>query len=1042
MFGDLDKAIEGNPGRALATAGQVTNATTFGNYDRLMGGLDQLFSRASGEDAGSFGDSVDAVRANRQSMREMHPVSSGAGDVAGLIAGGFAIDDVIRGGVDRSLAKLPQAKGAIDKTMRYGARLGGLAGDGLAQYGAWTLGARAANREAEEGRDVGIPERLGMLDPNEAAISAAAGPLMSGMYRGGRGVVTGRMTPKNVSGMGSAPSLEAIEGMKNEAYKLADDMGVTYSPDGFADLVARIETRLADEGVDSVLHQRATRNLKRIQDRVGDQPITMQELDRIRQFTRRDVVNSSQAGGTPGANDGEMRLGMLVIDEIDDFIENGASAIGRNGEEGSEAIRRARSLNTVWRKSQMLQDAFDNAQLRAASTGTGGNFENALRQELRKILQNPKKVRGFNDAERKMMRAAIEGNSIQNIQRLIGKFSPEGNGLMGMMGVGGTFANPAFAAVPITGFVAKRLAEKGARKGFEDLDEAVRGRANAFSQPPMKNITPGTGGAAPAPQNAFNPTPAGAAGRSPNVFTTSTGNEVVTNSGKLANGDTFVDFSVNGSQYGRAGDSPNSLGETNEILRGVGQEVRRIIANERPERLVIGAHTDQQERIYRALLERAEIPGYRLSREMSQGGPMLVLTRSDNPTPAGKPVNPDEFFTDSQKGSAVMSPEYPSNAIDDALQRMGTPESQLGQRVDDGIIGLRRTMNESADQFEQMVASNPGKQSYVFSLPDDPRVGREAVERMLKYRDQMRWGPSKRSDTVLVMSADGGDLALVDRALTNRGGPFATTEATQGAGVNWFRLNDLADFDAVPGSANNVATRGNRGILGNQRGNIVIDGRPMRRQDAMREARAAGGGSFPTEQPAAPPQQPANAFAGRSGGVMDSPLVPLGVAGGAGVGGMVAYNQMRDRPEAAPQGPVQNAFASRMMSNANTALDDINTRREQGLPKTPGLKPRRQIDRNAERGQEQGIQDAIRTENRRSQEYWQTLEGPDRVLWNQIKQKRANELKVTPEDRRNGIRDKRLPYSYETPVSELETAPIEVLLNGEWISETALANAR
>lgn len=909
MFGDLDKAIEGNPGRALAAAGQVTNATTFGNYDRIMGGVDQLFSRASGEDAGSFGDSVDAVRSNRQSMREMHPVSSGAGDVAGLIAGGFAIDDVIRGGVDRSLAKLPQAKGAIDKTIRYGARLGGLAGDGLAQYGAWTLGARAANREAEEGRDVGIPERVGMLDPNEAAISAAAGPLMSGMYRGGRGVVTGRLTPKNVSGMGSAPSLKAIEGMKNEAYKLADDMGVTYSPDGFADLVARIETRLANEGVDSVLHQRATRNLKRIQDRVGDQPITMQELDRIRQFTRRDVVNSSQAGGTPGANDGEMRLGMLVIDEIDDFIENGASAIGRNGEEGSEAIRRARSLNTVWRKSQMLQDAFDNAQLRAASTGTGGNFENALRQELRKILQNPKKVRGFNDSERKMMRAAIEGNSIQNIQRLIGKFSPEGNGLMGMMGVGGTFAHPGFAAVPLTGFIMKRLAEKGAKKGFENLDEAVRGRANAFVQPPMKNITPGTGGAASAPQNAF------------------------------------------------------------------------------------------------------------------------------NPTPSNKPINPDEFFTESQKGSAVMAPDYPSNAADDALQRMGTAESQLGPRVDDGIVGLRQAMNEAADQFEQMVASNPGKQSYVFSLPDDPRVGREAVERMLKYRDQMRWGPSKRSDTVLVMSADGGDLALVDRALTNRGGPFATTEATRGAGVNWYRLNNLADLDAIPTRANNAATR--RG----ERGFIVIDGKPRRRKDVLREARQAGDGSFPRAQPQTPPQPPAVVPAQRSGGLRESPLLPLLGIGAAGTGGMVAYDQM-NRPEAvAPTGPPSNAFVQGIMRNANTAMDDINMRREQGLPKTPGLKP--DLSGNQRASVQVASDQARQAELQRRQQVWEALRSRgDGLKWTQAHEKRAGDLKIKPDEARMGIVAKRLAYSPEMPIEQLENAPIEILIDGQWMPESALAGAR
>lgn len=200
---------------------------------------------------------------------------------------------------------------------------------------------------------------------------------------------------------------------------------------------------------------------------------------------------------------------------------------------------------------------------------------------------------------------------------------------------------------------------------------------------------------------------------------------------------------------------------------------------------------------------------------MSRADPPRTNALATPPTSTPAPkvnalaVNPDEFFTDSAKGSAVMAPNYPSNALDDSLQRLGTPESQLGPRVDDGIIGLRQAMNEAADQFEQMVAQNPTKDSFVFSLPDDPRLGREAVERMLKFRDQRRWGAGGKPDTVLVISGDGGDLALVDRALTQRGGPYATTEVTQGAGVNWFRLNDLSDFDAVPSRLDNVATRGN-----------------------------------------------------------------------------------------------------------------------------------------------------------------------------------------------------------------------------------------
>ena len=484
MFGKLDKAIEGAPGRTYAAGGQVTNATTFGAYDRLMAGVDQLYSRTQGESDRSYSDSLADVRSSRQNMREMHPLSSGAGDVAGAIAGGFGIDDAIRGGVDRSIAKLPQARNALEKAQRYSKRLGGLFADGLAQYGAYTLGARAANQEAEEGRSIGAQERLGMLNPTEAAISAAAGPAMSGMYRGGRGVMTGRVTPKNVpGGGGTAPALQDIQGMKSQAYADAEALGVAYTPDAYANMVAKIENTLEQAGADPQLNASVTSMLNNMQKRVGDQPITMETLDKVRQQVRENVISPAYRA----ARDGDVRLGNIIIDEIDDFIASGVGAVSNNGQAGSAAIQKARALNSVWRKSQALQDAVENATLRSASTGSGGNFENALRQEIRKIYQNPKKVAGFSELERKAMRAVIEGDLGQNVLRNIGKLSPQGNGLMAALGVGTTAANPVLAPVWLGAMGAKHLAQRGIKNKFDELDEMVREGANNL---PMKNITP------------------------------------------------------------------------------------------------------------------------------------------------------------------------------------------------------------------------------------------------------------------------------------------------------------------------------------------------------------------------------------------------------------------------------------------------------------------------------------------------------------------------------------------------------------------------
>lgn len=499
-LGGLDKTVAGPVGRGFAFANQFTNATTLGQYDRILGGLDKLLPGATGAHNRSYGDAVNDIRSTRQDMREKHPNSAMAGDVTGAIAGGIGIDDAIRKGTNAAIKALPQGAGVLREGARYGTRVAGLLGEGLTQFGTWTAGAGAGNREAEQGRDVGLAERGGMIkegleDPLTAALVLGTGPALSVGYRAGRGVATGRVTPKAMrANAGQIPSKDQIKAMKDDAYKVADEIGVTYSADGFQNMVAGIENKLAKLNLDPVLHPRVYRTVKNIQDRVG-KALTLQELDNIRKFVRRDVIASAQ----PGAGDAEKMLGSVIIDEIDEFIQSGTAAIGGNGNQGAQAITRARELNTIYRKAQVLEDANEAATLRTASTGSGGNYENALRQEMRKIYTNPKKVSGFSKAERETMRKVIEGGPVQNALRLYGKLSPQGNGLMAALGIGTTATNPVLAPIWLGAMASKRLAERGIKNKFDELGEQVRGAAAPNSGPPpnrLPKIRPGvTGGA-------------------------------------------------------------------------------------------------------------------------------------------------------------------------------------------------------------------------------------------------------------------------------------------------------------------------------------------------------------------------------------------------------------------------------------------------------------------------------------------------------------------------------------------------------------------
>src|SRR5690606_33199213 len=153
----------------------------------------------------------------------------------------------------------------------------------------------------------------------------------------------------------------------------------------------------------------------------------------LRQQVRRDLVQGDK---------GEAHFGEMFIDVIDDFITKTAPsrvAAGAGDDAANGAIPAGRTTHSLLRRSETLASAMTAARLRAASSGSGGNIDNSIRQELRKIITSDKKSRGFTKAELDAMEGiVVGGGKIQDVMRLIGKLSPSGNGLMAALGLGAT----------------------------------------------------------------------------------------------------------------------------------------------------------------------------------------------------------------------------------------------------------------------------------------------------------------------------------------------------------------------------------------------------------------------------------------------------------------------------------------------------------------------------------------------------------------------------------------------------------------------------
>jgi hypothetical protein len=247
--------------------------------------------------------------------------------------------------------------------------------------------------------------------------------------------------------------------------------------------------------------------------------------------------------------------------------------------------------------------------------------------------------------------------------------------------------------------------------------------------------------------------------------------------------------------------------------------------------------------------------------------------------------------------------------------------------------------------------------------------------------------------------------------------------------------------DITPEVTPTAAVAASRGERAGERGMINIDGKPMRRKDALKQV---SGDQFPPAPGSAAPRPrvtPQAAVEASGSGIMDSPLPYIAAGSGAGIAGMVAYDQMSQPPVAGGPAPGPNPFLSSVMGGAEAAQQAAQQRQADGFPPPPRLKPDLAPVQKA--GTESANQDAKSAESARRHEYYRQLSGPESVLWNQIHQQRAGELKVTPEDRQRGVSRKRLRYGYEIPVESLSDAPVEELIGGKWVlAEAAPAGAR
>lgn len=393
------------------------------------GSIEQA-SQAAGE---AYNQRLGELRQGIRDVRAEHPIAgTGAEVLGGLATGGtFAKSGLTLLNAARPTIPSMVTRGAIE-----GAGYGAIHGFGTGEGGVEDRARRAASGAAVGGATGGIMGLVG-------------------------GAIAGRQARQNV------PTTQELRKAGDAAYKAADRAGVVVANQRFASAVDDIATAAKQAGIDRTIHPRATAALTRLESEMGKQP-TLKEMETLRRVLK-------AAAASPEAD--ERRIAQIMIEKFDDFIGNlsPADVVAGDAVAGSQAVREARRFWNRFRKAELIDEAVEAAALRAASTGSGGNVDNAIRQNIRSILTNRKTSRLFSEEERRLMKRVVEGGRLQNLARWLGKMSPEGNGLSLLLHLlGGTATGGATLPLAGVGAASKAFADRATPMNVNALLDAVR----------------------------------------------------------------------------------------------------------------------------------------------------------------------------------------------------------------------------------------------------------------------------------------------------------------------------------------------------------------------------------------------------------------------------------------------------------------------------------------------------------------------------------------------------------------------------------------
>ncbi len=425
FLGDNDPTTQ-NTGEKIGTwINKAGEAMTFG----LAG--DEANAAIAGAIPGgmSYDERLAFERQQEALMEESNPGAMLGAEIAGGVAGAF-----LPGGAIGTLGKGAGTMARIGASAAAGAGMGGT-------YGFM------------EGEG-GLPNRANEAMTG-AAIGAGAGVIAPAIGAGVQKLADNRAANAAIrEAVKSAPTTADLRAQGRAAYDAIEGAGITIKPDRVKNLTGDIVNALTGEGAAYTGADRVLPGSSAILNAVpevgaGSNTVPFNELDMFRRYAK------NAAAGAAATNPNDARIASGVVERLDDFVMGLKPEDVDSGDVEilQELLPKARNLWSRMSRSDLIDSAIE-----AGNNNYRTGAASGIRAQFQRILNNPKLIRGFSDAERKMIQRVVNGTLPEQFVNYLGS----GLGMMTQGAVGGMLGG-------IPGMLLGGAIGAGARKVSEGI---------------------------------------------------------------------------------------------------------------------------------------------------------------------------------------------------------------------------------------------------------------------------------------------------------------------------------------------------------------------------------------------------------------------------------------------------------------------------------------------------------------------------------------------------------------------------------------------